>query len=191
MRIVEADGAEAVAVAGNVDDAGALGSEDLFHDEVGQEKVPEVIGSKLHLEAIRRHGVRDGHDAGVVDDNVNLGHVAPPVVDLLGRPPHRVHGAEVDDQVARLDAGVSCDDALGELPELGGVAAGEDEELWGCGGGGFDKGRAEAFEGYARGEDCLALDDGGVVVDEVADGGRRSIGGHGEGFWELMALDGM
>ena len=62
--IVVVDSARLVAKARNVHDPSTLsGCEDLVHDEIGEQEVANVVGSKLHFDAVGSGGViLDCHD---------------------------------------------------------------------------------------------------------------------------------
>ncbi|KAI6756707.1 hypothetical protein HG530_011305 [Fusarium avenaceum] len=89
---------------------------------------------ELHLITIRAQRKRNSHDTSIVNNNIDAGHVAP-AVDLFSSLAHRRQRAKVYDKRARLDIGIGFGDGFRKLLELGGVAAGEDQELWGLGGG--------------------------------------------------------
>src|ERR1700679_2459939 len=71
LQIVELDLAVAVRERGDGDDARRGGGEQLREEQPGERKVAEVVGAKLALKAVGRElAGGEGHDAGVVDEDV-------------------------------------------------------------------------------------------------------------------------
>jgi len=81
--------------------------------QTGEREVPEVVGADLHLESVDGAAERDGHDARVVDQHV----------DLLDAVREGAHRPEVG-QVALANLGVRTD-VLRDRLALRGVPAGE------------------------------------------------------------------
>lgn len=69
-EVVVPHGAIAVRIGGHIDDAAAGG--EFAEDAVGEDEVAEVVGGELGLEAVGRFAVGRGHDAGVVDEDVDV-----------------------------------------------------------------------------------------------------------------------
>ena len=82
--------------------------------QVGQREVAEVVGAELHLEAVLGALLGDGHDAGVVDEDVEV---------ALPRVGEGVDGGEVG-EVEPAHLGLAVDGGGGRLA-LGDVADGE------------------------------------------------------------------
>ncbi len=55
---------------GGGDDAGGLRAAEGGEEQGGQEEVAEVVGAKLHLDALRGEGEGAGHDARAVHEDV-------------------------------------------------------------------------------------------------------------------------
>jgi hypothetical protein len=72
--------------------------------------VPEVVGRELELPALRRRRPRRGHDAAVVDQQVELGVLGG---DLLGERAHALLAREVELADLELGAGRRRADLLG------------------------------------------------------------------------------
>jgi len=80
VPVVEADGREAVAVAGHIDDARAAGPpprrprtrEQQRQQQVREQERPDVVRAELQLDLLRRPLPRRHHHACVVDQNVEL-----------------------------------------------------------------------------------------------------------------------
>ena len=91
VPVVEADGREAVAVAGDVDDARGAGPprprrrEQLRQEQVRQQERPDVVRAELQLDLLRRPLPRRHHRARVVHQDVERGDRA---ADFGGRVPY-------------------------------------------------------------------------------------------------------
>lgn len=85
QRVRETHAADEDAHAGKVDDShGALfpggfgGGDKLGQDQVGEEKVADVVGGHGQFDAVLGNGASlDVHYSGIVDQDVNGGHVVP------------------------------------------------------------------------------------------------------------------
>lgn len=184
--VVLAHVAEAVAVAAHVDNTRSFRRQQLVHDEVGEEKVAEVVGGKLALEAIGRQLVVGSHDAGIVDEDVDDGDVGPRE-DSGCRSAGRGERVAVQLDYLGLDAGAGGLDVARRLLGLGRISRGEDEERGLGFGNGQDKRGAEAAGGDAGGEDDLALDLRGVMGGELAgSGGGVECGRHVDGCYVMV-----
>ena len=62
------------------------------HQHLCQQEVSQVVGAQLHLKAIGCLPIWAGHDAGIVDEDVNLVLI---VQEMLCTLPHRVQGRKV------------------------------------------------------------------------------------------------
>lgn len=56
FQIVESDRGEAMTVTGDVDDSCALGGLELAENQIGKEKVTDVVCGELQLDAVFGHG---------------------------------------------------------------------------------------------------------------------------------------
>ena len=73
VDIVQSAGSDHVAIAGEVDNAGVLPSgPNLGLDERRQQEVSEVVGGELRFDVVLVSGEGDGHDAGVIDHEVEF-----------------------------------------------------------------------------------------------------------------------
>jgi len=55
----------------------------LLQDQIGEQKVPNVVGCKLGLDFIFIQLIRAVHNSGIVDQNVELWSIVP-CVEILG-----------------------------------------------------------------------------------------------------------
>lgn len=161
VKVGPAHGRQTMPVARDADDPRLLGSEHLIEDQIGEQKVAQVIGGELALEAILGAAPIASHDASVVYKNVNVRHIQPGV-HRVGRAAGVVQRCQVQLQQAGSD-GTLCDNMGGGL-SLGSVAAGEDEKPGLGSGDGLDEISTKTAGGDARDEDDLSRDDVFVVV---------------------------
>ena len=71
LQVVEVDLADAVHVAAHRDDPGARLGEETGQQPAGEREVTEMVGAELHLEAVGGLALRQRHDPGVVDQDVD------------------------------------------------------------------------------------------------------------------------
>lgn len=83
--VVKPEGIKAMAVAAHHDHTGALGGENLLHNEIGEQKRAEMVSRQLGFKAIVSGLVLWSHDPCIVDQHVNDGDIIPGV-DLIRRP---------------------------------------------------------------------------------------------------------
>lgn len=77
--ISESDRTQAVTIAANRHYSRCWCCENLVQYKVGEQKVAEMIGSKLRLESIYCNCVVNSHDTGIVDQHINVRDVSPAV----------------------------------------------------------------------------------------------------------------
>ena len=104
LQILEVDRGAFVRPAAHHDDARARRVQQDGQQPAGERKVAQVIGPELHLEAVDGLAPRDGHDARVVDEDVQC-RVPLPI--QVGKSPHRreigeIHKAELRAAPIRL-----------------------------------------------------------------------------------------
>jgi hypothetical protein len=118
--VVELDPAELVRVAADVYDARVRRRAQASEQQAGEREVAEVVGAELQLEAVGGLAVRRGHDAGIVDQQVEA------LVRATSRErSHGIERAEVERlDVERRGRRALADRSRGALA-LGRVAAGE------------------------------------------------------------------
>lgn len=173
-------------VAAHTDHPRLARGQDLVHDEVGKQEVAEVVGRKVALVPVRREGVLDRHDAPVVYQDVDGGHVGPGV-DLGGGLANGGQRSKVQPQNAGLDVRVGLSNDVGGLPGLGNVSARQDQKGGLGGGDSLDKVGAETAGRDAGGENDFAPDVGGQFLDQLGAGGLRAVlGRHAVGNEELI-----
>ena len=129
VDVIKANLTKTVAIAGHDDDAGRLACQDFVYNEVRQQKVAEVVSSKMHFHAVRRQTKRMGHDPRAVRDHVDMLGIIPGV-DLCRGLADGFKAGKVDNELPRGDVGVLRSDCLQLLVKLGLAAAGEDEQSW-------------------------------------------------------------
>lgn len=167
VPVIEADTGCLVAHAGDVDYAGSF--TELVGEEVGEKERADVVGSKLALDAVVGFGIfLDGHDAGVVDQDIDLAHAG---VDLGGGLANRLLIAKLEGDELSLDAGVHLLDLLEDGGNLPFTPASEDDFLGaGCCEGESSLGAQTAFAG-AGDDDDFAIGLGGEGLDDLLAGG--------------------
>lgn len=90
----------------------SLGFLDLWHEEVCQEKVADMVCCKLALNSIFRLGeVSHCHDAGTIDESVDL---ACDLLDLVRRTSHRQVVEQVGLHEVSPNGGVNCFDFVND-----------------------------------------------------------------------------
>lgn len=73
VEVVEVDATGGVRQRREGDDAGGRGLDEPGQQQAGEEEVAEVVDAELQLEAVLGLHARAGHDAGVVDEQVDAG----------------------------------------------------------------------------------------------------------------------
>lgn len=121
-----ADMSDAVHPAGDGDDARGRRRQDLVHDQVGEEEMAEMVGLELALEPVFGEPEWYGHDAGIIDENVDVGDVVPRV-DSDGGLADTGEGHEIHFQCSDLDRGVFGCQITNEILLAGARAAGENK----------------------------------------------------------------
>ncbi len=122
VQIVEVDLAGPVALAADRHDAGPFRGHQRWQQTAGQCEIAEVVDAELHLEALRGVAQRYGHQAGIVDQDVQAVVI---VQELVGRSFHRVEVAQIHFENFDCSARVGGLDSRHRVMCLGSVAAGE------------------------------------------------------------------
>lgn len=170
----------------HTDDAGTSSrGEDLWHEQVGEEEVADMIGAELELDAV--HGCRIGLDrchcraisintsssknpgkdskkvertASVVNQHIQL--VNRPL-NLCCRPPHARQIAQIQSNKRHLHIRVISADLIDDGSDLGFVAAGKEEVCRGAGGEGEGGSGADSAGGGACYEDLGFVSAGNTI----------------------------
>ena len=79
---------------------------DEWQEELCEEEMTQVVGAKLHVEAILCLPLGTGHDASIVDEDVNLGLL---LGNRCGTFPHGLKGAQVKLVDVNLAVGLLLD----------------------------------------------------------------------------------
>lgn len=187
--VVEPERADLVAAARGVDDARpGPGGEDLGHEGVGQQEVPEVVRGQLQLVALLVPAVlRHRHDAGIVDDDVDLGDVLV-VEDRGAGLPDRVKVRELALHKDGLDLGVDLGDLLDHGVDLG-LGPADENDVFGAPLSECDSYRStEAIDAGSGDEKGATFDSGGESLDDLGAFSPESERRH-DGNGELMIAD--
>src|SRR5207237_1942105 len=123
-EVAEFDQPSEVGHAADGHHAGARLFLERAQQQAGQRKVPEVVGAQLELKAVRRPGVGGGHDAGVVDEEVQPVAAGP---EVLAERTHRAEVGEVERRDLNLCRRPGGFDLLSGRPALGLIATGQDK----------------------------------------------------------------
>lgn len=122
-----ANGAQTMAVAANAYDTWCFGRKDLFHEQVCEEEVAQMVSRKLALKAILGLLPWGRHYSGVVDQNIDEGNILPRVhlrcciADALER-------GEIDYQALGENRGVDAGDIFGGLLRGSGIPSSQDDQ---------------------------------------------------------------
>lgn len=158
--VAEANGADGVGAAGEVDDPRLAGAGPVLagggleqgQQEVGEQKGTNVVGAELALDALGGGEALHDGEAGVVDEQIELGGEAG---DLGGGGAHRGLGGEVEGHGPDVEVRVGGLQVGYDGGEVGGGAGGEEKEGRGLGGEGGGGSGADAVGADTGDEDCL------------------------------------
>jgi hypothetical protein len=143
--------------AGHVDDPCSLAScLDLAEQELGEQDMTKMVGCELQFNAALIGGeVLDGHDAGVVDQNVQL---VDGSIDLCCGRAHGVKVVKLDSYEGCFDLRINLLDFRNDRVNLGGGARKKKQLRRTCGGERQSRLRAQSAVAGASDEDWEILE---------------------------------